>query len=170
MTRLMPIWLDGLRPAGSLLLPLTMANGSGGVLKIERREPGFTARFIMNIVIFNCAGARDRQEEGNLQKAFLKGDSNLVRSLRRKTHEVEASAGCTRMISVYRKLTKHPDVDSDRQHPTRKLGRAFSNLAYGADAVEKSPSTALSPLSIFTFSTPSTLCAFLQITFSLLFC
>jgi len=90
-TRLTPIWLDGLRPAGRLLLPLTMANGSGRVLKIERREQGFAARFIMGIVIFHCAGARDPQEEENLQKAFLRSDSNLVRSLRRKPHEVEAS-------------------------------------------------------------------------------
>jgi len=90
-TRLMPIWLDGLRPAGRLLLPLTMASGSGQVLKIERREQGFAARFIMGLVIFNCAGARDPQEEENLQKAFLRGDSYLVSSLRRKPHDVEGS-------------------------------------------------------------------------------
>lgn len=90
-TRPVPRWLDGLRPLGKLLLPLTMANGSGGVFKIARREQGFSARFIMGIVIFKCAGARDRQEEERLQKAFLAGGANLVRSLRRIPHENDPS-------------------------------------------------------------------------------
>jgi protein-L-isoaspartate(D-aspartate) O-methyltransferase len=85
------IWLDNLRPAGNLLVPLTATGWAGKVLKIERRERSFAARFIMGINIFNCEGARDPQEEERLGERFRTSDASQVRSLRRETHEVEAS-------------------------------------------------------------------------------
>jgi protein-L-isoaspartate(D-aspartate) O-methyltransferase len=59
-----PVWLDALRPGGRLLLPLTVAvhasgDGRGGVLKVTRQPHGLTARFIAEMVMYPCLGARD---------------------------------------------------------------------------------------------------------------
>ena len=90
-THPVPTWLNSLRPGGKLLVPLTTTGGKGAVLKVTRCEESFAARFIKWIQIFNCAGARDAEEEKLLRKKFSAGDSKQVRALRMEPHEVATS-------------------------------------------------------------------------------
>jgi len=85
-------WLDALRPGGRLLLPLTVAyddigHGRGGVLRIVRRPHGFAARFISEVGIFPCLGARDPELNTRLAAAFRAHTWESVQSLRRDQHE-----------------------------------------------------------------------------------
>jgi protein-L-isoaspartate(D-aspartate) O-methyltransferase len=86
------IWLDSLRPAGRLILPLTVtddADGSGGgrVLRVIRHPEEFAASFISGVGIFSCVGGRDAELNRQLKKAFDKGDWKSVQSLRREIHD-----------------------------------------------------------------------------------
>ena len=86
------IWLDSLRPAGRLLLPLTVADdtdpgGAGRVLKVTRQPEGFTASFISGVRIFPCVGGRDAQLNKRLKESFERDDWKSVQSLRRDSHE-----------------------------------------------------------------------------------
>jgi protein-L-isoaspartate(D-aspartate) O-methyltransferase len=90
------IWLDSLRPAGRLLLPLTATDDTdsgeaGRVLKVTRQPQGFTASFISGVTIFPCVGGRDAELNERLKKAFDRGDWKSVQSLRRDRHEAEDS-------------------------------------------------------------------------------
>jgi protein-L-isoaspartate(D-aspartate) O-methyltransferase len=87
-----PVWLDALRQGGRLLVPLTVAgaasdHGRGGVLKITRQPHGLTARFIAEVNIFPCIGARDPEINDQLQAAFRRGTWAAVQSLRRDPHD-----------------------------------------------------------------------------------
>lgn len=89
-------WLDSLRAGGRLLLPLTVANESdasysGHTLKIKRQENGYAARFISEVGIFPCLGARDPQLNDKLKKAFERGDAKSVESVRRDAHDEQES-------------------------------------------------------------------------------
>ena len=83
-TRPQSIWLDALRPGGRLLFPLTPAEGSGGLLLITRKTgEQFDADFLSPATFIGCTGARDEAEAIRLSEAFARGESKLVRSLRR---------------------------------------------------------------------------------------
>ena len=60
-THPLPSWLDGLRPGGRLLFPMTTSrNGFGAMLLVRRRpENGFAARFICRAGFIDFQGARD---------------------------------------------------------------------------------------------------------------
>lgn len=79
-------WLDRLRPAGRLLLPLTDAH-VGGVLLVTRGEAAWAARFVSPVGIISCVGGRDRAHERRLRRALRRGDYASVRSLRRDAHD-----------------------------------------------------------------------------------
>ena len=86
------IWLDSLRPGGRLLVPLTVAfdamgHGRGGMLRIVRHPQGFAARFISEVGIFPCIGARDAELNTQLEAAFRRHTWESVQSLRRDRHE-----------------------------------------------------------------------------------
>jgi protein-L-isoaspartate(D-aspartate) O-methyltransferase len=81
------IWLDALAPGGRLILPLTIDNRSGSVLKVTRLTGGYSARFISEVGIFPCDGARNRRANRQLKAAFQSGRQNTVRSLRRDRHK-----------------------------------------------------------------------------------
>ena len=86
------IWLDALRPAGRLLLPLTVTDdtdpgGAGRVLKVTRQPQGLTASFISGVRIFACVGGRHAELNQRLKEAFDRGDSKSVQSLRRDRHD-----------------------------------------------------------------------------------
>jgi protein-L-isoaspartate(D-aspartate) O-methyltransferase len=82
------IWLDALAPGGRLILPLTVDDRSGSVLKVTRlANGGYSARFISGVVIFPCEGARSRRANRQLKAAFQSGTQNTVRSLRRDRHK-----------------------------------------------------------------------------------
>ena len=86
------VWLDALRSRGRLLVPLTVAidaigHGRGGILKVTRQPQGFTARFISEVRIFPCIGARDTELNTQLEQAFRRHTWESVQSLRRDLHE-----------------------------------------------------------------------------------
>jgi len=90
------IWLDSLRPGARLLLPLTAADeesvgGGGHVLIVKRHDEGLAARFISEVGIFPCLGARDSQLNEKLKEAFKRGDAKSVRSLRRDPRDADGS-------------------------------------------------------------------------------
>jgi protein-L-isoaspartate(D-aspartate) O-methyltransferase len=87
-----PVWLDALRTGGRLLVPLTVAvnpsgDGRGGVLQVTRQPHGLAARFISEVSMFPCLGARDPAINDRLQDAFRRGTRAAVRSLRRDPHD-----------------------------------------------------------------------------------
>jgi protein-L-isoaspartate(D-aspartate) O-methyltransferase len=85
-------WLGNLRSGGRLLLPLTVARdetsgGMGFMLKVEREERGYAARFISPVAIFPCIGSRDAESNQRLREVMSKGTWGTVQSLRREPHE-----------------------------------------------------------------------------------
>jgi protein-L-isoaspartate(D-aspartate) O-methyltransferase len=48
------------------------------------KEERFDARFLCPVMIIPCVGARDSQTAKHLAEAFKRGDSEKVRSLRRR--------------------------------------------------------------------------------------
>jgi protein-L-isoaspartate(D-aspartate) O-methyltransferase len=92
-------WLDALAPGGRIILPLTVENRGGSVLKVTRLTIGYSARFISQVGIFPCAGAPSRRANQQFTAAFQAGKQNAVRSLRRDNH---IPLGCTARISAFR--------------------------------------------------------------------
>ena len=77
-------WLDALRPAGRLVVPLTPAAGPGAMLLATRNSPDcFDARFICAAMFIPCVGGRDDASAARLGESFKRGDAVRVRSLRR---------------------------------------------------------------------------------------
>jgi protein-L-isoaspartate(D-aspartate) O-methyltransferase len=90
-------WLDSLKDGGRLILPLTVAKdetsgGMGFMLKVDREEKGYAARFISPVAIFPCIGSRDAESNQRLREAMSKGTWGTVESLRREPHD--ASETC----------------------------------------------------------------------------
>jgi protein-L-isoaspartate(D-aspartate) O-methyltransferase len=88
-------WLDRLRDAGRLILPLTSSKGfmgpeagpierRGAVFRIERGGGEFLAQWISPVAIFPCEGARDADSEAALNAAFENGRVREVRRLYRR--------------------------------------------------------------------------------------
>jgi protein-L-isoaspartate(D-aspartate) O-methyltransferase len=97
-----PAWLDGLAEGGRLILPLTTElppaptpeararitelrtiARQGATFLIERRGPEYLARWISPVMIFPCAGSRDRVAEAALAAGFAKGGWEKVTRLYR---------------------------------------------------------------------------------------
>lgn len=70
-TRPLRVWLDALRPGGRLVFPLTARDLWGAVLRVQRSDAGYWARFVMRCGYYNCAGARDDDEAARLTEAFV---------------------------------------------------------------------------------------------------
>jgi protein-L-isoaspartate(D-aspartate) O-methyltransferase len=51
-----PLWLESLRPAGRLLVPITKRRRKGTVVMISRTADGYDARAIRRLEIFPCQG------------------------------------------------------------------------------------------------------------------
>jgi protein-L-isoaspartate(D-aspartate) O-methyltransferase len=83
------VWLDRLKLGGRLILPMTTDEGRGGMLKVERREASYTARFLSTVSVFPCVGSRDGESSRLLRSALAGKPMNSVQSLRRGGHEVE---------------------------------------------------------------------------------
>jgi protein-L-isoaspartate(D-aspartate) O-methyltransferase len=85
------VWLDSLKPGGRLILPLTTDEGKGGMLKVERGEGGYGARFLSTVSVFPCAGSRDAESSRRLSRALARGGPKSVKSLRRGGHEADGT-------------------------------------------------------------------------------
>ena len=91
-THLSVSWLDSLKPAGRLLVPMTASSdpsgiGSGRILKVVRDVNGFTATFVSEVGIFPCIGHRDSTLDAVLTRAFEGHSWKSVRSVRLEPHE-----------------------------------------------------------------------------------
>lgn len=90
-------WIDGLRPSGNLVLPLTVEFGiphvgKGMVLHVRRCAHGNSARFLpLPVMIYSCTSVRNSEFSDTLSKAFGSGSFNEVRSLRRDPHAQDAN-------------------------------------------------------------------------------
>jgi protein-L-isoaspartate(D-aspartate) O-methyltransferase len=90
-------WLDNLRTAGSLVLPLTVELGmphvgKGMVLQVSRLELGYAARFLpVPVMIYSCTSVRDSQFGSLLGQPFMSCTFSSVQSLRRDSHSPEPS-------------------------------------------------------------------------------
>ncbi len=87
-------WLDRLRIAGRMILPLADMgpNRFGAVLWVRRLRGGFEARFLdsrSDLRIYPCRDGRSQAEETRLSGAFARGGHQEVRSLRRDGHAPE---------------------------------------------------------------------------------
>jgi protein-L-isoaspartate(D-aspartate) O-methyltransferase len=92
VNRLSSVWLEVLPAGGRLVVPLTLKNGGGRILKAMRGTAGWGARFVGHVGIYPCVGSRSRSAEIRLQKAFAGGGVEQVRSLRLDEHE--RNRGC----------------------------------------------------------------------------
>jgi protein-L-isoaspartate(D-aspartate) O-methyltransferase len=100
-------WLQMLRPGGRLVVPLTLKNGGGRILKATRGTPRWGARFVGHVGIYPCVGARRRSAEIRLQKAFAAGVEK-VRSLRLDDHA--ENRNCWLHYPTYCLSQRHPRV------------------------------------------------------------
>lgn len=87
VTHLSPMWLANLKAKGRLLVPLTLENQFGWILKATRKQPRWDAHFIGQVGIFPCIGARSAAAESRLKKAIAGGGTENVRSLRLDEHK-----------------------------------------------------------------------------------
>ena len=97
-TEPLALWLDHLRDAGRLLVPLTVdlptpwdGIGAGQMLLVNREEGQYGARFVRPVGVFHCAGARSEAGHDLLREAFGRGGTEEVRHLRRDEHDPGAS-------------------------------------------------------------------------------
>ena len=77
-------WLDALHPHGRLIFPLQPTSGMGAMLKVTRPEHGavWPAKFITRAGFILCQGPQDQNTSRDLAKAFGRGGTRLVQSLR----------------------------------------------------------------------------------------
>lgn len=84
-------WLDRLKVAGRLMLPLTTDKGfstdfaeihrQGGIFRITRARDGFFASWVSPVAIYPCEGMRDEVAERALAAAFERGGFERVTRL-----------------------------------------------------------------------------------------
>jgi len=100
-THPLPLWLDNLKPNGRLVFPLIRwpegskfgsgIAGWGVMLRVQRLETSYSARFISQIGIFPCFGALNPEADRLLAEAFERGALTDVRTLRRDAHDSDTS-------------------------------------------------------------------------------
>lgn len=91
-THIRSTWIDGLRPGGRLVLPLTIGadgrpHGMGFMLKVKREGQNYGARFLSTVMIFPCIGSRNDEANQRLLAAVKLGTWGAVKSLRTEAHE-----------------------------------------------------------------------------------
>jgi protein-L-isoaspartate(D-aspartate) O-methyltransferase len=90
-TRARPEWLGALRPAGRMILPLTVhlpgfPHGIGVMLRIGRAERSWPARVISQVGIYDCLGARDPADEAELMKLVGPGVASRIAAVSIDAH------------------------------------------------------------------------------------
>jgi protein-L-isoaspartate(D-aspartate) O-methyltransferase len=102
VTHPQPRWLEAVAPGGRLAMPLTavrpasrirrvVRDHGGRILFLERRAAGFAARFDDVCGMQALLGGRDAALQERLRRAYERGDSGTVRSLRTDAHAEAAS-------------------------------------------------------------------------------
>jgi protein-L-isoaspartate(D-aspartate) O-methyltransferase len=83
-THIPPPWLDCLRTGGRLILPLTLNDGFGFMLRVTRLAADtYAAAALMPVAFIPCVGARDQAASIALSAALERRSWKEVRSLRR---------------------------------------------------------------------------------------
>ena len=89
------IWLNRLKDAGCLILPVTVAMnatiGQGLMFKFVRQGEAFSAVIVSPVAIFSGTNLRDREFEPLMAKAFSSGGLLRLKSIRLDTHMVTDS-------------------------------------------------------------------------------
>ena len=90
------IWLDSLKPSGRLVFPMVRwpagakfgdaSAGWGVMLRVQRRQSGYSARWMGPCGFFPCFGAIDSEADRRLGDSLAKNGLTEVRSLRREPH------------------------------------------------------------------------------------
>lgn len=85
-------WLAGLRPGGRMILPLTVhvpdiPGGVGVMLRIDRAQDGWPARFLSQVGIYDCAVARDPADEAELMNLVKARAAKSIRAVSIEPHE-----------------------------------------------------------------------------------
>ena len=94
-THVLPGWVAAIRPAGRLIVPLTVHppgqsntwNGVGGMLRADRRDGRWPVRLISGLGIYDCANARDPANEAILFAALHAGQGKDIRALVIEPHD-----------------------------------------------------------------------------------
>jgi protein-L-isoaspartate(D-aspartate) O-methyltransferase len=96
-----PLWVDSLKPSGRLVFPIirwpkgsvlgVKGAGWGAMMRIERLQNGYEARWLSPCGFFPCLGAIDSEADQRLGDALARGGLNDARSLRREEHSAEQS-------------------------------------------------------------------------------
>ncbi len=85
-------WLDALAEGGRALIPLTGAQRSGMILRVDRHDAAFAARYVGWVGIFHCAGARNDEEAAALLRAMADpAGQRAIKWLRRDRHDADES-------------------------------------------------------------------------------
>ncbi|MGA2568940.1 MAG: methyltransferase domain-containing protein [Terracidiphilus sp.] len=91
-THPLPRWLAALRPAATLLFPLTSSHGPGAMAFITRKSADrFAATLCGSVLFVDFAGARDPAVSDELARALRRDYGATVRSLRCDPHEKDES-------------------------------------------------------------------------------
>ncbi|MGH9696295.1 MAG: protein-L-isoaspartate O-methyltransferase family protein, partial [Bryobacteraceae bacterium] len=84
-------WLDHLKHAGCIVLPLTAKSGEnhghGIMAKITREESGFSASVVSYVAIFSFSSVREPEMETLLGKSLVNRDLFKLKSVRLDEHE-----------------------------------------------------------------------------------
>lgn len=87
-------WLDALKVGGRLVLPLTPNVGLGCMLLICREDVSrYAARFLTDVAIIPCIGARDDTASNALAEALAAQPADIIRSFHRNARP-DGSAWC----------------------------------------------------------------------------
>jgi protein-L-isoaspartate(D-aspartate) O-methyltransferase len=95
------LWIESLKPSGRLVFPMIRwpegsvlgvgGAGWGAMMRIERLQQGYEARWLSPCGFFPCFGAIDGEADRRLSDTFARGGLIDSRSLRREKHCAEES-------------------------------------------------------------------------------
>ncbi|MGE5361413.1 MAG: protein-L-isoaspartate O-methyltransferase family protein [Bacteroidales bacterium] len=98
VTHLRTEWLDGLRPGGTLVVPLTYAFspaapiGKGFYIAITRKNGGaYAARLVTFVAIYSATGLREEAANKRLSESMRTNPMPAFTCVRRESHDPEAS-------------------------------------------------------------------------------
>ncbi len=88
--RLRSVWIDSLQVGGRLIVPLTVDDGRGVLLRVRRNQDDYEARIVSSARIFHCAGSHDPASTSLLREA-LRRDYSGLKSIRTAPHSIDES-------------------------------------------------------------------------------
>ena len=96
-----PLWVDNLKLSGRLVFPMVRwpeggvmgvgVAGWGVMMRVERRQSGYAARWLSHCGFFPCFGAIDREADRKFGDALARFTLTDARSLRREEHSPDES-------------------------------------------------------------------------------